>query len=44
MDTMRERFTAVTTGLLDEDPRLAVVLAVIGGDGFEPAGGGTRTG
>lgn len=37
MDTMRERFTAVTTALLDEDPRLAVVLAVISGDRFEDA-------
>ncbi|AEW97346.1 MULTISPECIES: transketolase family protein [Streptomycetaceae] len=32
MDTMRERFTAVTTRLLDEDPRLAAVLAVISSD------------
>ncbi|MFF3561600.1 transketolase family protein [Streptomyces sp. NPDC002574] len=37
MDTMRERFTAVTTDLLDEDPRLAVVLAVISGDRFRDA-------
>ncbi|MBB1252939.1 transketolase family protein [Streptomyces alkaliterrae] len=37
MDTMRERFTAVTSHLLDEDPRLAVVLAEIGADGFRDA-------
>ncbi|MFI9029871.1 transketolase family protein [Streptomyces sp. NPDC053560] len=37
MDTMRERFAAVTSRLLDEDPRLAVVLAEIGKDGFTAA-------
>ncbi|MFE0626586.1 transketolase family protein [Streptomyces sp. NPDC058864] len=37
MDTMRDRFTAVATRLLDEDPRLAVVLAVISGDRFTDA-------
>ncbi|MGW7003139.1 transketolase family protein [Streptomyces sp. NPDC054933] len=37
MDTMRERFTAVASGLLDEDPRLAVVLAVISSDRFKDA-------
>jgi transketolase len=37
METMRERFAAVTAGLLDRDPRLAVVLADISGDLFEPA-------
>jgi transketolase len=37
MDTMRERFTAVASELLDEDPRLAVVLAVISGDRFKGA-------
>ncbi|MFJ9407771.1 transketolase family protein [Streptomyces sp. NPDC101393] len=37
MDTMRERFAAVTSRLLDEDPRLAVVLAEIGKDGFTDA-------
>jgi transketolase len=37
MDTMRERFTAVASRLLDEDPRLAVVLAVISSDRFEEA-------
>jgi transketolase len=37
METMRERFAAVTAGLLDHDPRLAVVLADISGDLFEPA-------
>ncbi|MFI0710129.1 transketolase family protein [Streptomyces inhibens] len=37
MDTMRERFASVTSRLLDEDPRLAVVLADIGADGFAGA-------
>ncbi|MFI1203889.1 transketolase (plasmid) [Streptomyces sp. BHT-5-2] len=37
MDTMRERFAAVGSRLLDEDPRLAVVLADIGLDGFAEA-------
>ncbi|WP_405793054.1 transketolase family protein [Streptomyces sp. NBC_01506] len=37
MDTMRERFASTTSRLLDEDPRLAVVLAVIGHDGFREA-------
>ncbi|MYT34226.1 MULTISPECIES: transketolase [unclassified Streptomyces] len=37
MDTMRERFAAVGSRLLDEDPRLAVVLADIGVDGFAEA-------
>ncbi|MGW3243473.1 transketolase family protein [Streptomyces sp. NPDC001070] len=37
MDTMRERFTAVARRLLDDDPRLAVVLAVISGDRFTDA-------
>lgn len=37
MDTMRERFASTTSRLLDEDPRLAVVLAVIGHDGFHEA-------
>ncbi|GAA3643739.1 transketolase [Streptomyces chitinivorans] len=37
MDTMRERFASVVSGLLDEDPRLAVVLAEIGTDGFRRA-------
>lgn len=37
MDTMRERFTSVVSKLLDEDPHLAVVLAVISGDRFEAA-------
>ncbi|MEU5299645.1 transketolase family protein [Streptomyces noursei] len=37
MDTMRERFAAVTSRLLDEDPRLAVVFADIGADGFADA-------
>ncbi|KES08999.1 transketolase [Streptomyces toyocaensis] len=37
MDTMRERFAPVVTRLLDEDPRVAVVLAEIGADGFAEA-------
>ncbi|MGK5449803.1 transketolase family protein [Streptomyces radiopugnans] len=37
MDTMRERFASVVSRLLDEDPRLAVVLAEIGADGFRRA-------
>ncbi|MFK0119756.1 transketolase family protein [Streptomyces sp. NPDC090994] len=38
MDTMRDRFAPVVSGLLDEDPRVAVVLAEIGADGFAEAG------
>lgn len=37
MDTMRDRFGTVVSRLLDEDPRLAVVLAVISGDRFADA-------
>ncbi|MFI1094228.1 transketolase family protein [Streptomyces sp. NPDC020917] len=37
MDTMRERFATVTTELLDADPRLALVLAVISSDRFKDA-------
>lgn len=37
MDTMRERFTNVSTQLLDEVPRLAVVLADISADRFTTA-------
>ncbi|WP_043671361.1 transketolase family protein [Streptomyces xylophagus] len=37
MDTMRDRFAPVVSRLLDEDPRLAVVLAEIGRDGFTEA-------
>ncbi|MGP4011783.1 transketolase family protein [Streptomyces sp. 4N124] len=37
MDTMRDRFAPVASRLLDEDPRVAVVLAVIGSDSFEAA-------
>ncbi|MER5480145.1 transketolase [Streptomyces sp. NPDC002734] len=37
MDTMRDRFAPVMTRLLDEDPRVAVVLAEIGRDGFTGA-------
>jgi transketolase len=34
---MRDRFAPVVSQLLDEDPRVAVVLAEIGTDGFEEA-------
>ncbi|WP_409060893.1 transketolase family protein [Streptomyces sp. SYP-A7185] len=37
MDTMRDRFAPVVSRLLDEDPRVAVVLAVIGSDAFAEA-------
>ncbi|MFF2959241.1 transketolase family protein [Streptomyces sp. NPDC057963] len=37
MDTMRDRFISTTSHLLDEDPRLALVLAEISRDGFERA-------
>ncbi|MET9258035.1 transketolase family protein [Streptomyces sp. NPDC048182] len=37
MDTMRDRFHPVLTRLLDEDPRVALVLAEIGRDGFAEA-------
>ncbi|KPH97291.1 Transketolase central region [Actinobacteria bacterium OK074] len=37
MDTMRDRFAPVVSQLLDEDPRVALVLAVIGADGFAGA-------
>ncbi|MFF2330574.1 MULTISPECIES: transketolase family protein [unclassified Streptomyces] len=37
MDTMRDRFIATTSQLLDEDPRLALVLAEISRDGFDRA-------
>ncbi|MEV5437036.1 transketolase [Streptomyces sp. NPDC052682] len=37
MDTMRDRFAPVVSRLLDEDPRVAVVLAEIGNDGFAEA-------
>ena len=37
MDTMRDRFAPVVSRLLDEDPRVAVVLAEIGRDGFADA-------
>ncbi|MFF1708570.1 transketolase family protein [Streptomyces sp. NPDC058268] len=37
MDTMRDRFAPVVSRLLDEDPRVAVVLAAIGVDAFEEA-------
>ncbi|MGW3464399.1 transketolase family protein [Streptomyces olivaceoviridis] len=37
MDTMRDRFAPVVSRLLEEDPRVAVVLAEIGRDGFREA-------
>ncbi|MFV0132537.1 transketolase family protein [Streptomyces sp. HMX87] len=37
MDTMRDRFAPVVSRLLDEDPRVAVVLAEIGVAGFDEA-------
>jgi transketolase len=37
VETMRQRFERVTSELLDADPRVAVVLADIGTDGFGPA-------
>ncbi|MEU8509316.1 transketolase [Streptomyces brevispora] len=37
MDTMRDRFIETTSRLLDEDPRLALVLAEISRDGFDRA-------
>ncbi|MFH9268462.1 MULTISPECIES: transketolase family protein [unclassified Streptomyces] len=37
MDTMRDRFISTASRLLDEEPRLAVVLADISTDGFAPA-------
>ncbi|MFF8946830.1 transketolase family protein [Streptomyces sp. NPDC014864] len=37
MDTMRDRLAPVVSRLLDEDPRVAVVLAEIGKDGFTDA-------
>jgi transketolase len=37
METMRERFAAVTSELLEEDPRLALVLADISVDQFRAA-------
>ncbi|GGW48160.1 transketolase [Streptomyces lucensis JCM 4490] len=38
MDTMRDRFAPVVSRMLDEDDRIAVVLAEIGADGFREAG------
>ncbi|CAL9588352.1 putative 33.6 kDa protein in fasciation locus [Streptomyces sp. enrichment culture] len=37
MDTMRDRFAPVVSRLLDEDPRVALVLAEIGTAGFAEA-------
>ncbi|MGW2486414.1 transketolase family protein [Streptomyces sp. NPDC001606] len=37
MDTMRDRFAPVVSRMLDEDPRVALVLAEIGKDAFRDA-------
>ncbi|MGW4298228.1 transketolase family protein [Streptomyces sp. NPDC004646] len=37
METMRDRFAPVASRLLEEDPRVAVLLAEIGKDGFSEA-------
>jgi transketolase len=42
MDTMRERFSAVATELLDDDDHLALVLADIGVDRFVESGAVAR--
>lgn len=42
METMRERFVATATELLDSDPRIAVVLADITASEFAPAAAATR--
>jgi transketolase len=42
VETMRQRFTRITSEALDSDPRLAVVLADIGDDAFEQAGARLR--
>lgn len=41
-DTMRDRFVGVTTRLLDDEPRLAIVLAVIGLRLFRDSGAADR--
>ena len=42
MDTMRDRFTAVATELLDTDPRIVLLLADIGTDRFAASGAAQR--
>ena len=42
MDTMRDRFTTVTTDLLDKDPRIVLLLADIGTDRFAASGAASR--
>jgi transketolase len=37
METMRDRFVATATELLDGEPRIAIVLADITAAQFEPA-------
>ena len=42
METMRDRFTAVATDLLDTDPRIVLLLADIGTDRFKDSGATSR--
>ena len=42
METMRDRFTAVATELLDTDPRIVLLLADIGTDRFAASGAAGR--
>ena len=42
MDTMRDRFTAIATELLDTDPRIVLLLADIGIDRFAASGAAQR--
>ena len=42
MDSMRDRFTAVATELLDTDPRIVLLLADIGTDRFAASGASQR--
>ena len=42
METMRDRFTTVTTELLDKDPRIVLLLADIGTDRFAASGAASR--
>ncbi len=42
MESMRQRFTRVTSEALDSEPRLALVLADIGVDSFEHSGAMVR--
>ena len=42
METMRDRFSAVATELLDTDSRIVLLLADIGADRFAAAGAAGR--